>query len=428
MRGVEVELIFGRLRKLAKKYLPTALTAALIVALIAYTLYSSLDLSTVRAVTTPAVRSTEYEIAGLDGYLFRDEQVLYSGNSGAAVYRVGDGEKISVSTELARVYNYGSTGEYLVRRRDLESGIDLLRKSVMAGRLSASGIAATRETVGRTYEEIMASLAFGDIGGALAMSDNLIVGLNAHDLITGKNQSLADELSAERAKLAALENSYSGAYESITNSLSGYFFYDCDGYEDVFKYDRLENLDAARLSSLAAEPANLVEGKYAIGKMVYNYVWYLAVPADAYLCDALADDSGCSVKFPSSGLELWLTLDRISPANDKGQGLLIFSCGIMPEGFDYERIQRVELLVSEVSGYRVPDTAVHEVKGVGGVYILSSSVVKFRRINILFEGEGYYVVAERDPEAENREEYLDKNDEIIISLSDGRLYDGRILN
>ena len=100
----------------------------------------------------------------------------------------------------------------------------------------------------------------------------------------------------------------------------------------------------------------------------------------------------------------------------------------MPQGFSWSRVQQIELLVSEITGLRVPDAAVREEKGIKGVYILSSSQVVFRRIKIIYEGEGYYVVAPRDPEAENYKEYLDSGDQIIISVSDGELYSGRIIN
>ncbi len=422
------ELILKKLKQLAKKYLMTAGVAVLVIILMTYTLYNSLDISAVRAVTTPAVKSTEYEIAGLTGYIFRDEQVLYSVNPGAAVYRVADGEKLAVNTELARVYSTGSTRAYLAERQQLEYNIDLLDRSVKAGRMTASGVSGTKESMNDIYNTIMASISDGNLSGALSESDELLVYLNAYDLITGKNDSLDDELAAEKAKLAALENSYTGAYESIKNPEVGYFFYSCDGYEDVFKYDLIGSLTAGSLKNLATALPAEVNGKYAVGKMVYNYVWYLAVPADAALCRKMADAWICSTTFKDSGLKLDLSLDKIAFTEGEENGVLIFSCGIMPYGFDYTRVQPIELLVSTTTGYRVPDSAVHEINGVRGVYVLSASVVKFRKINILCEGEGYYVVAERNMSAENYEEYLNLNDDIIISLSDGKIYEGRVLN
>jgi len=418
-----------KLKRYAAKYLPTAGITLLAIILTVYTLNICLDLSAVKVLTTPALESTEYEIAGLTGYIFRDEEVLYSQNPGAAVYRVGDGEMVVVDTELARVYTYGNTADYLAERVKLEHRINLLSRSIEAGRQNAAAAAETKSRLRSVYNRIMESLSGGDLSGVAALSDEMLVYLNAFGKLSGKNNDLKGELDSLKNQLSELANSYSGEHESIKNSRSGYFFYTCDGLEDVFDYGLIDTLTAAGLDALVSEaPKDKIPGKYAVGKMIYNYIWYLAVPADACLCRKLHDAAEYKVTFPAENLELQMTLHRISLSEGDESGILIFSSGIMPQGFSWSRVQQIELLVSEITGLRVPDAAVREEKGIKGVYILSSSQVVFRRIKIIYEGEGYYVVAPRDPEAENYKEYLDSGDQIIISVSDGELYSGRIIN
>ena len=60
-----------------------------------------------------------------------------------------------------------------------------------------------------------------------------------------------------------------------------------------------------------------------------------------------------------------------------------------------------------------------------GVYILNASVVYFRRVEIIAEDNGYYIVQKIDRSKENYQEYLNLNDSIIID-PDG-MYDGKIL-
>ena len=57
--------------------------------------------------------------------------------------------------------------------------------------------------------------------------------------------------------------------------------------------------------------------------------------------------------------------------------------------------------------------------------MLNASVVYFRRVEILAECDGYYIVAECDKSRENYKEYLDLNDLMIVS-GEG-LYDGKII-
>jgi putative membrane fusion protein len=423
------ERVIRELRRYAAKYLPAAGIAALAVILAAYTLYICLDLSSVEVLTTPAVLSTEYEIAGMRGYIFRDEEVLYSHNPGAAAYRVRDGELVAVDTELARVFEYGDTADYLARRQALEHRIDLLTRSVEAGRPNAAAAAETKKNLKSVYTEFMKLLSGKNLTGAAALSDEMLVYLNAYRCLTGKNSDLKAELDNLHGQLISLADSYSGGFDSIKNQRSGYFYYSCDGFEDAFDYKLIDTLTADSLTAIASAPQKTYNpGKYALGKMVYNHIWYLAVPADAYLCQKLAYADECRVTFPGEGLELRMTLHRVAFSEGDEGGVLIFSSGVLPAGFSWARKQPVELLVSEITGLRVPDTAVREEKGIRGVYVFSSSRVVFRRINIIFEGDGYYVVSPRDPAAENYREYLDLNDRIIISVSDGILYDGRIIN
>ena len=423
-----IKILKKKIKRFAARQLPSLGASLLIVGLIGFALYSCLDLNPLRLETTPVVRSTEYEITALTGYIFRDEEVIYSQNTGAAVYSVKNGERLALGSELAKVYTTGNTADYLERRLVLEEKIALLERSTTLGRQNAASVDETRRLLSKSYNSIMNSLARGDLSAGAGFSEDFIVALNAYDLIRGEGEAVTARLAALKAELSMLGSRYGANYESLTNQRTGYFFYGVDGYEKIFSFDKIATLDASSLASMAAaSPDFSATAGQAVGKMVYDYLWYLAVPADAYLCEKLSPAYGCNITF-SGGLELWMTLERVSYVKGEERGLLIFSSGQMPEGFNYARVQQIELLVSEISGYRVPVSAIREQKGIKGVYILSSSTLLFRRVNIIYEGDGYVVVAERDTSAENYKEYLDLNDEIIISISDGEFYDGRLLN
>lgn len=414
-------------KKLLKKYAPRVGIFLLSAVMVAYLLYHTLDMSRVRIKTTHAVESSEYEVAGLTGYIFRDEHIVTSANKGAAIYRVGNGEKVSVNTELARVYTTGDTAEYVARRDALEEEIDIIRRSI-AMKSAAASISKTREAIDFAYSALMASIARGDIESAQTKAEELAIYLNAYDYIVGKTD-LDSVLVEKEKKLASLADSYSGVYESVNNPQSGYFYYGSDGYESIFDYSSVESLTADELSEMVEKmKSSETEKNKAVGRMIYDFEWYLALPASAELCEKMTETSMYELTFTYSRLALDMTLDRIALLPGETEGLLIFVSGELPCDFDFEREQNIELLVSTTTGYRIPREALREHKGFKGVYILASSEVKFRRVNILLETENYYVVAARDLTTENYEEFLDLNDEVIISISDGELYEGRLLN
>ena len=57
--------------------------------------------------------------------------------------------------------------------------------------------------------------------------------------------------------------------------------------------------------------------------------------------------------------------------------------------------------------------------------MLEESTVRFRRVEVIAESEGYYIVAKLDKSKDNYTEYLDLNDLIILDTQG--LYDGKVL-
>lgn len=409
-----------------RRYAPRVGIFVLAAVLMAFLLYHSIGADRAVVSTVAAVRSVEYEISGLTAYIFRDEQVVYSTNTGAATYNVSDGQRVATQTEVARVYTTGSTEEYLERRGELEDRIALLERAVTLGAKTAGGIDNTRAALSSSYSAFMAALGRGELDTADVLSDDLFVALCAASLIDGDGSAITAELNSLKVQLDNLPNSYGGAYQSIVSDQSCYFFYDTDGYESAFDVELLDSLDAAGLRRLAAaQPAYSGQG-VPVGKYVHDHEWFMAMSAGSDVCGRLEEGNYYQVTL-SDGRVLDMYLERLS-APATGDGIMVFSCSKMPEGFDYARVQEVELLVNSIQGYRVPTVALCTQKGLDGVYVLASSEVIFRRVNILYRGADYVVVAERDASTENYKEFLNLNDRIITFVSDGELYEGRIFD
>jgi hypothetical protein len=130
------------------------------------------------------------------------------------------------------------------------------------------------------------------------------------------------------------------------------------------------------------------------GKMLRNYLWYLAVPTVKGVSDSYVIGQSYSVKFPDAdNRTLTMTLSDVIYDQTNSKSIMLFSCGVVDASFDYLRIQRVEIISKNVSGFRIPASAVCEVSGVTGVYILKDGRATFRKITVLYEGDGYYIVS-----------------------------------
>ena len=160
---------------------------------------------------------------------------------------------------------------------------------------------------------------------------------------------------------------------------------------------------------------------FAVGKMVYGSRWYLAIPFDGSCAAFFEADARYDFRFPENrGRELRMLCERITQGAD-GRILAVFSTDEIPTDFTYLRTQQVEITVGSYTGYHVPEAAMREQNGVEGVYIFEESTVRFRRVEILYRGDGYCIVAEQ---GERGEDYLALNDMMITSGED--LYEGRV--
>ena len=157
--------------------------------------------------------------------------------------------------------------------------------------------------------------------------------------------------------------------------------------------------------------------------MVYGYSWYLAMTVSPEVATLFSVGGSYDFSFPENGgCEIALNLE--SRAEGTGEVLLVFRSNSTPAGFDYHRVQRVEITVDTCEGYYVPESALQWRRADGveeiGVYVFENSVIRFRRIEVLYYGDGYCIVASGE-ESEITE--LKKND--ILVTSGKNLYDGK---
>ena len=77
--------------------------------------------------------------------------------------------------------------------------------------------------------------------------------------------------------------------------------------------------------------------------------------------------------------------------------------------------------MEEVKGLRIPSSSVRVFDGQTGVYVIKEGVCRIRKIDILFEKDGYCIAAEGSGSG-----YISRYERII--LGDNELYDGKVID
>ena len=368
--------------------------------------------------------TSESRVASINGYIFRDAEIIYRNNyDGAVEYLVENGEKVSAASKLARVYAEGGSKLSSELIMVLDEQIELL-KGTTEQRLSVSRITDLRSRASDAYYSIMKQLASGKSLSLAASQKKLLVSLNSIATLTDdefKIKETLDELLSIRAELLGA----GGDSEVISTDKSGYFYTFVDGYEEAFSGIAAEKLTREELAGLINEPQITSDGDISIGKMSYNATWYFASIIDNKTANDFTEGNKYTVEFTSGGhFEIDMTVSRLLIDENGNETVIVFEADELPKDFNFRR-QTANITISRISGIYLPKTAVKRENFEKVVYILKGSVVQLRHIDIIYEGSDYYIVSEQPRQEDKDKIYLKSNEQLIVRGSN--LFDGRIL-
>ncbi len=401
--------------------LAMGLLFAIVVIYTAYHLFSlffSDDVSTIVSGVT-----TERVTVGGDGYVFRDETLLYSRNSGVVDYFVKDGEKVSAGQALANVYQKGDGSSEREMIALLDEQIALLEEC-SGDNVSASDLSALRKSASDTYFTLTGLLATGEAGELDYQIEKMMLTLSKISVITSGDDSIKESLTALRAERKRL---LSGEYEAVFSTKSGYFYSAVDGYERDFTLSAAEELDGEGFYELLASTSENaeIESNSAYGKLAPNSSWMLMLPLSVSDAESLGEGETYNVNFPeNNNTTIPMTVERKIVSEKTREIIVVLSTNRLPDNFALERCMTAQIERSSISGIYVPRSALAKLDGENGVYILRGSVVRFRRIDIIYQGGDYFLVAERD-DKDGDYYYLGSNE--LIITEGNNLFDGRIL-
>lgn len=422
---------------------------ALIALLLLYILYHCVAAFSDRVVTDVIVEGEQRATVSGEATIFRDEVVycVYGGQY-LCSYPLENGAKVNAHSTLAQLYAAAGDAEAVKSNQALLSALD--RQIAVAERApgtdTLSALAAIQEQARQSVLTNAQSISNGAPMSTVADgSFSLLLALNRIGALTGGADEGSDRLAAllrtERQRLL-LSAGYSARTVTLADigkdMTSGYFYYGdrVDGYENVFRRSELKNLTLVSYDALMATPrTEYGAGTTAVGKLVASYAWSIVVPMDSAVAADMEIGESYSVSFTDEyDLTLSMTLDDLvgSPLGERM--LAVLSSKVAPPAFNYTRFSSVEITLDTVHGYRVPETALRELDGVTGVYILDGGRVCWRTLEIVAKGEGYVLAYaptkdERESEQDSTyhaDRYIALRDVVIAEGED--LYDGKYID
>ena len=406
-----------------QRLLPGILSTAIILAIVLITIFQSTDGFTNLVETEPAKIVSEKDYMSFTAYTFKNELPLSSNYSGGIYYLAENAQRVNPGDALVNVYQNKLDNRTEESLDEVNRCIELLEKSINNGSFTLGESKNVTNRLSEIYYEMVKSLTGGNAATVSGMSDEFLVLLNKIKVYSGNEEELRKTLEEYKAQKNKLEESFYGEYEALHAEQGGYFFRNVDGYELSYSSADIHNLTYESFFQMIDTP---VGTKEYVGKMLLDYRWYMIVPTVKGISDTYSIGMDYDITFPDSQNRTFqMKLDNIVFDETDSRSLMIFECGVVDASFEYPRIQQINITNRNVSGYKIPVSAVCEIGGSTGVYILKDGMATFRKIAILYEGDGYYIVSSKNSNSNNYFVYLEPNDNIITDCKN--MYEGKII-
>lgn len=367
------------------------------------------------------------------GLLVREEQVITAATAGSTVeLSPSEGEKVAAGGVVATLYA-SSAG------LDTNQSIQLLEAELQQLQYALRSSASATDTA-KVEEDLTASIAALHAGYSSGdLTDLEREALQLRTLVFKRDYTYGDAEAAQQlqaliasksAELDGLRASLGSVSTTLRASRSGVFSGVVDGFESLITPAMLDELTPSRLASIQNQSP--VTSSDAVGKLITSSTWYFVASVSEKEAASLKLDSRYTIQFSRdySG-QAEMRLDRVSDA-ENGRVLLVFSCRSGLSDITLLRRQTVDVVIRQITGICVPRSAlraitemvtrtvkdeendreytVEEEVTTTGVYTVVDTLAEFNPVNVLYQGEDFFLVEPVDPDAAIR---LRENDEII---------------
>ena len=407
--------------------------AAIAVALVIYFGFYVAKVFSEPYTTALAYTYTSNDSAEAVGILVRQETVLPAQTGIVDVTR-SEGEKVGVGQSVAQVYRDSQAQTNQADLEALADQIQLLEYSSDGG-----GVDSAAKLDENILQAVTALHAASGVGAYNQLEDQVRT-LKSTVLKRGSvygnglgSEELTQKLNDLKSQYAALKQQTSSSTSSVRAPQSGVFSTLVDGYETAVTPQTVFQLTPSSLSALLAGQGKEAGG--GVGKLITSTRWYFAAALPVSVAERLKEGSTATLRFSGDfDQDIDMRVDQIGQA-EGDKSVAVFSTDRYLSQTTLLRQQTAELIFNSWSGLRIPKQALRMEKSTYtdketgqevqnnrlGVYALLGGRAEFKTVEVVTEGDDYYVVRSTTDESDA----LRAGDEVIVRATE--LYDGQLL-
>ncbi len=407
--------------------------AAIAVALVIYFGFYVAKVFSEPYTTALAYTYTSNDSAEAVGILVRQETVLPAQTGIVDVTR-SEGEKVGVGQSVAQVYRDSQAQTNQADLEALADQIQLLEYSSDGGGVDSA--AKLDENILQAVTALHAASGVGDYNQLEDQVRTLKSTVLKRGYVYGNglgSEELTQKLNDLKSQYAALKQQTSSSTSSVRAPQSGVFSTLVDGYETAVTPQTVFQLTPSSLSALLAGQGK--ESGGGVGKLITSTRWYFAAALPVSVAERLKEGSTATLRFSGDfDQDIDMRVDQIGQA-EGDKSVVVFSTDRYLSQTTLLRQQTAELIFNSWSGLRIPKQALRMEKSTYtdketgqevqnnrlGVYALLGGRAEFKTVEVVTEGDDYYVVRSTTDESDA----LRAGDEVIVRATE--LYDGQLL-
>ncbi|MBQ8574671.1 MAG: hypothetical protein IJ447_01325 [Clostridia bacterium] len=433
---------------LKNKKLVNTVCTVLIVAVMIYLFQDVFKSNSNKYETEMADEVTVQDVVELDAFIVRDEQYIDGNASGTVVPLVSDGDRVASGDAVARVCAKEQDAADYAELEETRKTRDRYVRLSEQTELNALDMEKLNEDIDSAYTDLLELVNSRDYDGLSDYITDLEESYASKQVLRDGTIDLTETIAALDKRIAELEAKNISANDVLA-PLSGYYISNLDGQETTLRYDDIDSLSVALVdSALKHEPAAVSE---KIGKIVASYKWYIVANIESKYSRIIEVGDTMKVNIPEYGYEnVKVKVEKLSSEQD-GRIAIALSCNVMDETYANMRIEDIELVIAEYTGYRVKTSAIHtyvpedetttptsaadgettttttttttvEKGEMNVVYILRGTVMNARKVEVIYT-DGDYSIVSKDTKSEKGIKPIQRYDEVIVkgrNLKNGR--------
>lgn len=384
------------------------------------------------ALETTIVRSgSEESLIEADGYVFRDQTLIYAPTDGYLYCEVPEDERVSRGEVVMHIYknevNLSASNEL----KRIEKEISKLSEGLRTADVFSSDSTKIEQTIAQMLRTIPKAGARNDVEKIGEISAEVNSLIEKRRIISGEAQAVdrTQELANLKKQKQDLETKYNIERTILHAPTTGAFTSRIDGAEEKFSLKALENINLdylKQLDKLSVNPKTrdkVVAGE-PCGKIVNNFLWSIAAKVPDNAAEGLGVGSNLEIRFPDIGTDTVSgTVTKITPA-ENGKVVLVVNSNRYVDMIYSMSKAKVQLVKNSYGGFKIPAKSLRMKDGTMGVYVIRSNKARFVPVELLYSGKEWVIVDEILQSAEHPT-VLKLYDELIVNGKD--IFEGKVM-